>query len=249
MQMEGSVACAGNDWEKAEGGAEERRWVHICRSLQQDGDLLLFLTGRVSSPASCFERPPVPALFMPSQLARPALVLPFPTPPPPNAPPWALHFSGGDSLRSLSSPKGFPSASDYLWLQLGRCQPSGPRWRLRSLSPLQTALREGWRGGGEENREGSHLADAAVRSQETQVGAKGTHEAVTPHLGSALFLERYDGPGEVIFHCLYKADLLCLAPNVKQQIVISPMNSATAENRWVPGAAFHSGTPRSLRSG
>lgn len=37
----------------------------------------------------------------------------------------------------LSSPKGFPSASDYLWLQLVSRQPSGPVWRLRCalLSP------------------------------------------------------------------------------------------------------------------
>lgn len=88
----------------------------------------------------------------------------------------------------LSSPKGFPSASDYLWLQLVSRQPSGPVWRLRSLSLLQTALREGWRGVGEENTEGSDLADAAVQSQETQVKEKGTHEKMTPHLGSGLFL-------------------------------------------------------------
>lgn len=109
-------------------------------------------------------------------------------------PPWALHlffpllFSGGDSFPLLSSPKGFPSASDYLWLQLVSRQPSGPVWRLRSLSLLQTALREGWRGVGEENTEGSDLADTAVQSQETQVKEKGTHENVTPHLGSGLFL-------------------------------------------------------------
>lgn len=129
-----------------------------------------------------------------------------PPPPPPTGssssrsavsasfPPWALHlffpllFSGGDSFPLLSSPKGFPSASDYLWLQLVSRQPSGPVWRLRSLSLLQTALREGWRGVGEENTEGSDLADAAVQSQETQVKEKGTHEKMTPHLGSGLFL-------------------------------------------------------------
>lgn len=47
----------------------------------------------------------------------------------------------------LSSPKGFPSASDYLWLQLVSRQPSGPVRRLRLLFSPQTALREGGREG------------------------------------------------------------------------------------------------------
>ncbi|MEQ2220458.1 hypothetical protein ILYODFUR_005673 [Ilyodon furcidens] len=34
--------------------------------------------------------------------------------------------SGGNVFPRLSSPKGFPSASDYLWLELVSCQPSGP---------------------------------------------------------------------------------------------------------------------------
>ncbi|KAK5600796.1 hypothetical protein CRENBAI_009896 [Crenichthys baileyi] len=39
----------------------------------------------------------------------------------------------GNVFPRLSSPKGFPSASDYLWLELVSCQPSGPVWRLCSL--------------------------------------------------------------------------------------------------------------------
>lgn len=66
---------------------------------------------------------------------------------------------------------------------------------------------EGWRNGGE-NREASHLADAAVPSQETEVGEKGTRESGTPHLGSALVLYWDFGPGEVIFHWFYRADRL-----------------------------------------
>ena len=90
----------------------------------------------------------------------------------------------------LSSPKSFPSASDYLWLQLVTRQPSGPVWRLRLLLSPQTALREGWSGGREGRREGGKgardmselggqtlledskslvLADTAIKSQETQV--------------------------------------------------------------------------------
>lgn len=55
--------------------------------------------------------------------------------------------SGGNLFPLLSSPKGFPSASDYLWLQLVSRQPCGPVWRLCSLFSPQTAVREGWRGG------------------------------------------------------------------------------------------------------
>lgn len=64
--------------------------------------------------------------------------------PPPSLLPGPYTCFFPSSFPSLSSPKGFPSASDYLWLQLFSRQPSGPGWRLRSLSPLQTALREGW---------------------------------------------------------------------------------------------------------
>lgn len=55
----------------------------------------------------------------------------------------SLHFlfSGGYLFSSLSSPKGFPSASDYLWQQLVCWQPSGPVWRLRSRSSPQTSPR------------------------------------------------------------------------------------------------------------
>ena len=60
---------------------------------------------------------------------------------------FLLLFSGGNLFPLLSSPKGFPSASDYLWLQLVSRQPSGPVWRLRLFFSPQTALREGWRGG------------------------------------------------------------------------------------------------------
>lgn len=104
----------------------------------------------------------------------------------------------------LSSPQGFPSASDYLWLQLVSRQPSGPVWRLRSLFSPQTALREGWRERGRErggrdtselggqtsleDSKGWVLADTATQSQETQVKEKGTHENVTPDPGSGLFL-------------------------------------------------------------
>lgn len=115
-----------------------------------------------------------------------------------------LLFSGGNLFPLLSSPKGFPSASDYLWLQLVSRQPSGPVWRLRSLFSPQTALREGWRGGREAGEAGTRvnwvgrlywriarvgfLADTAIHSQETQVKEKGTHENVTPDPGSGLFL-------------------------------------------------------------
>lgn len=50
-------------------------------------------------------------------------------------------FLGGYLFSSLSSPKGFPSASDYLWQQLVCWQLSGPVWRLRSRSSPQTSQR------------------------------------------------------------------------------------------------------------
>lgn len=117
-----------------------------------------------------------------------------------------LRFSGGNLFPLLSSPKSFPSASDYLWLQLVSRQPSGPVWRLCSLLSPQTALRVGgrgsggggvvvwwWCGGGRdmselggqtllEDSKGWVLADTAIQSQETQVKEKGTHENVTPVL-------------------------------------------------------------------
>lgn len=100
--------------------------------------------------------------FLPSQLARPPPSPPHPHPrlsllPGPYTcffPPSS--FQEATRFARCRHRKGFPSASDYLWLQLGSRQPSGPGWRLRSLSPLQTALREGgmegWRAGGEEKR-------------------------------------------------------------------------------------------------
>jgi len=99
---------------------------------------------------------------------------------------FSLLFSGGNLFPLLSSPKGFPSASDYLWLQLVSRQPSGLVWRLRSLFSPQTALRE-WGGslrwdrsklGGQtllEDSKGCVLADSAICNQETQVNEKGTH--------------------------------------------------------------------------
>lgn len=76
----------------------------------------------------------------------------------------------------LSSPKSFPSASDYLWLQLVSRQPSGPMWRLRSLLLPQTALREGC-SGEREARDTSVLGRQTSRSSaavQTHVKEKGT---------------------------------------------------------------------------
>ncbi|KAK2908081.1 hypothetical protein Q8A73_009154 [Channa argus] len=110
----------------------------------------------------------------------------------------------GNLFPLLSSQKGFPSASDYLWLQLVSRQPSGPVWRLQLslLSPdgSQGGMEErrgGWGEVGErdmselggqtllEDSKGWVLADTAMQSQETRVKEKGTHENnVTPDLGS-----------------------------------------------------------------
>lgn len=134
-------------------------------------------------------------------------------------------FSGGNLFPLLSSPKGFPSASDYLWLQLVRSQPSGPVWRLHSLFSPQTALREGWRG--ERKRElggqtlqrarsiarGWVLADTAIQSQETQRSKSKRRAPMKmwlPILALVCFCNGYRGSEEIIFHCYYKADLHCV---------------------------------------
>lgn len=95
-----------------------------------------------------------------------------------------------------------PSASDYLWLQLVSRQPSGPVWRLRSLSSPQTALREGGRDGGEAEAKliwvGRlkffffflvflffllrllHVLTLQSAARKLESRKKGTHETVTP---------------------------------------------------------------------
>lgn len=156
MKMEGSLACAGNDWEKAWGRGREKDFqlFHVRGKLQQYKDPLVFLkqtllwlylptavwnerhiralcdsflhtlfrvlTLKNGSP-SWFEQRTLRCLSsIPLGLCARFLFFP-------------LLFSGGNLFPLLSSPKGFPSASDYLWLQLVSRQPSGPVWRLRSL--------------------------------------------------------------------------------------------------------------------
>ncbi|MED6271364.1 hypothetical protein CHARACLAT_019531 [Characodon lateralis] len=50
---------------------------------------------------------------------------------------FSFFFSGGNVFPRLSSPKGFPSASDYLWLELVSCQPSGPLLAFESPVGLE----------------------------------------------------------------------------------------------------------------
>ena len=179
MKMEGSLACAGNDWEKAWGRGREKDFqlFHVWGKLQQYKDPLVFLklNSPLTLPSHCclkWTERHIRALCE-SFLHTLFRVLTLKN----GSPSWfeqrALRclssiplglcarffffspssFQEATCFPLLSSPKGFPSASDYLWLQLVSRQPSGPVWRLRSLFSAPDGTEGGMQGGREGERE------------------------------------------------------------------------------------------------
>lgn len=191
QEMTGRRPEGGREGGKGGGGGEGPApgWT-----LQQDRELVLFPTGFTFG---CVSSPGAALVVLLNWFLRSGPGPSCPPSCPPPAPPWALHlfFSPPLSRGPLASltvvTQRFPIC---FRLPLAAVGPPPAIW-ARVASPLALPApdsteggMEGRRGGAEENREGSHLADAALGSQETGVGAKGTRETVTPHLGSALFL-------------------------------------------------------------